>query len=387
MASSGLFTYQDLLDHLSNFLGGDPTSDALRDCRAAIQLAMLEVANAHAWTVFYDRGRISTVAPQNTGTVDFDFTGGTYERMLTLTGATWPAWVELGLIVLNQVPYEVDSLKSSGVLTLTPLSNPGADVTASTYTLLRDRYPLPADLIAIDRLVDLSSSTDPQFVHPRTWLQYSQTLTFQPGTPRYYSVMGDADYLGDRTLRFAPAPALAYNYDFVYRRRPRPLLVDKYTEGTVSVTAGSATVTGVGTTWLSKHVGSTLRLGADAAIEPTGLMGISPYAAERTVMTVDSATSITVDANFADTFSGVRYVLSDPVDIEAGIMLECLVRCTEKQLATSRRMKTLGDAVKLYQEALERAKAADAVSMNRRIGGGFGQPYARLQGRHGADVG
>ena len=74
----------------------------------------------------------------------------------------------------------------------------------------------------------------------------------------------------------------------------------RYDVGTVSVENGSATVTGVGTTWASAMEGREIFL----------IGGDKPY----TILTVGSTTSITLDENFAGTtLSGVRYaIMADP---------------------------------------------------------------------------
>lgn len=384
----GLYTYKDAIDHCLDFLGGDTEALTTRDAKKAIQLAYRELAEAHTWTYYYSRGRLPTVPPYATGTVAYVHTGGANERQLTLTGGTWPTWATFGTVILADIYYEVAEYISASVITLSANSNPGADVASGTaYNLVRDTYPLPTDFGAMDRVEESSQWLAPDYVHPRYWLSRDRAVR-QPATPRVYTVRGDPNYFGALAISFAPAPERAYTWDFIYRRRPRPLVVDEYRTGTVSVTSGNAAVTGSGTTFLAGHVGSILRVAADATNYPTGVVGDNPAAAERTLLGFTSTTAVTADATWPDTLSGVKFSLSDPVDLDEGGMLEAFLACCQKQLAALRNMKTKGEYAQTYQDALQRARAGDARNQGPRIAGGSaGRYYPRLvEGRLGSDL-
>lgn len=361
MPAIQFYTSQDLVDHLNGFLGS-PNADqhAQKDIKQAILSAYRDLASHHKWTYYYSPGRVTTVAPQDDGTVAFDYTGGTYERMLTLTGSTWPDWSVYGEVVISNVVYQVAEKKSSTVVTLAIQLNPGSDVAAGTaYTLYRDTYPMPLDFVSADILQATNILGGMHYVHPGQLLAY-RAETFQTGQPRYYTFIGSPDHYGVHAIRLFPPPDAARRYDFLYTRRPRPIKVFEYRAGTVSVSSNSRTVTGTDTAWTSNHVGTILRLSADATNAPTGVHGGNPFASERVVMSVESATSLTVDSVYTANASGVKYTISDPLDIEYGTMLTLLQRGAELELSMGRPTRNVEQARSNYNRQLIIAREADA---------------------------
>lgn len=360
MARVNLFTYKDAIDHLIDFVGANVSNEAKRDAQRAILSAYREFAAVRRWTYYYTLGRLVTVAPYSTGTIAYTHTGGTYERMVTLSSGTWPTWASYGVLLVDDVAYQVVDRKSSTVITLSVNSNPGANVASgTTYKIYRDTYTMPADFLSADELVASGSSVArPCYVHPRDWL-IPQQLLKNTGTPSRYTFTSSPDLMNAMAVRFQPAPDAAYNFDYIYHRRPRQLLVADYKTGTVTASSGSTTLTGASTVWESKHVGSVVRLSSSTTLDPTGLVGSNPFVVERVITAFGSATSVTVDSSFSDNYSGVKYNISDPVDVEEGAMLTAFLRCCEKQNAITRLMKSSKGIAETYREALVYAMEAD----------------------------
>ncbi len=353
-----LTTYKDLLDHTVDFLGANPGGDASRDARRAIQAAYRDLANRRHWVYYYTRGRLNTVAPYSTGTVAY--TDAT--RTVTLSGGTWPSWAGDGVIVLNNLACQI-ALRSSGSdIILSRASALGADVAAgATYTLYQDTYNLPVDCIAIDRLILVNNAFVMSYEHPADWLE-RQRIIHSPATPRYYTIRGSPNYAGSLALSLFPAPDDTRQFDFIYQRRPRPLLKDEISVGTATATNGSDTITGVGTSWGAGLIGSSIRLSADSLVLPSGLAGANPAELERVIVDVVSATSLTMDQVSGEDLTGVKYLISDPADIEESAMLTALQRGCELQVSISRNMKTKDKAEQAYNRALIEAMEADSRS-------------------------
>jgi hypothetical protein len=55
--------------------------------------------------------------------------------------------------------------------------------------------------------------------------------------------------------------------------------------------------------------------------------------AQRTIVKVNSSTSITVDASIDTTYTGVMYTISDPIDLETTSMMTAFFRLVELELA------------------------------------------------------
>jgi hypothetical protein len=100
----------------------------------------------HDWSFLMPITTLSINAPYTTGTIAYDHTGGSSERLVTLSGGTWPTWAESGMIEISGSDYPVESRLSDTLFTLDSSDNPGSDVAASTsYNLHQDDYDLPDD--------------------------------------------------------------------------------------------------------------------------------------------------------------------------------------------------------------------------------------------------
>lgn len=379
MAAIQLITYKEIVDYVISYMGGDVSTQASRDARQAVQNAYLGIANAHRWSYYYRRGRLATVAPQTTGTVAFDYEGGTYPRMLTLSDATWPTWATYGTVVIGDVSYDVAEYVSPTVITLLPTSNPGEDVAAGTsYTLYRDTYELPIDFIAADEMINVSHSYACLYRHPREWLNRQQIFN-GCGAPSIYTIVGDENYTGSLAVKFYPAPERVYQFDYLYQRRPRQIQLEEYKVGFASAAAAGTTITGTNTAWTScRLTGAVIRLGSNANDVPTGLVGPYPYSVERVVMSVTDATTLEVDFAIPSAYTGVKYTISDSIDIERGVMYTAFLRLCDREISTIKRMKSLPDSVGIYMQELREGMAADSRNFSRRVAGGGGRYGRRL---------
>lgn len=366
-----LVTYADLTDHCLDYLGG--TTDAVneRRCRRAAQIAYSDLPNVRRWSYYMQEGRIATVANYSTGTVVYDHTGGASERMLTLTDGTWPSWAARGVVVINNVYYQVSTRESDSIITLNTSSNPGADVASTTYSIYRDVFTLPCDFSAMGDVVLVGNTTYLTPMHVNSWLD-AQRAYSGGGRPTHYTITGDPDFQNSMAIRFFPYPNEALNVAFIYARRPRELKIHSESDGTVTTSSGSTTVTGSGTAFTSAMVGSVIRFSTSTNAErkPTGRGGAYPYHIERIITAYTSATSITVDADPGETLTGVVYTISDPADIEPGAMTTFLLRCVERQARTISRSKAADQYEEIrYMEAMHLAFEADSRHFSSRQAG------------------
>lgn len=396
-----IMTMADLVEHLLDDSDGGREVQELRQVRGAIGAAYRQLPADREWNCLRRRGRITTVAAQATGTVTYDHTGGTYERQLTLAGATWPEWAPQGVVLIGQVRYEIVDVHSPTVATLSINSNPGADITTPTaYSLVQDTYPLPTDFGAMAGLVDLTGNFSPCCVTDDAWLEM-QRLGASSGRPQVYTIMGSPDYLGQKAIAFAPAPATAINFEYVYRRYPRPMQIERYTKGTVTATSGSATIVGTGTGWTSDHVGTVIRF-SEGTAQPDTAFGESPLEIERVVLSIDvGAQEATVDAVMPKALSGVNYRMSDPLDLDLNVMLTPFLRLCEAQQGMLRIWKSGAKEedrqerrverrrrMEEYYAALRTAAAADNASyeVTSPLEGAYGGPL-RLRDLHSSPGG
>lgn len=353
-------TARDAEDYLLDFLGENPTGQALRQVKLACQDALTELANSTNWSYYYASGRLATSAPYSTGTIQYQQSSGMYPYQVTLTGGTWPSWAAYGELYIGFVSYEVDQVKSSTVLTLKSNFNPGVDVAAGTaYNLYQATYPLPADFKTCFAVTVATNLSALHYVHPTRWSDLIRNFRTQ-GIPTTFTILGDRVSRGGLTMGFFPYPNQLWQTDFIYSRRPRAFSTWQYKTGTVSLTSGSNLAEGTGTAWTAAHVGCVLRTGSDAATTPTGLDGANPYTQQFNVIGQNSATELVLGQNAASTQTGVAYVLSDPVDVDEQLMFTAFLRCAEKHLAVKRRIPEAQVIAKAYAEALLEARAGDS---------------------------
>jgi hypothetical protein len=382
-------TFVDVVNHGFDYLGGNPTDQARRDCIRAALEAYRDLANAFNWSYLYTHGRVITSGAfdgsQNNATIQYQASGGTYDFQVTLSGAIWPDWAAQGTYLrcavddpnLNNngpgsfvddtttamVAFRVAERKSATVLTLNPEIAPAFDLPAGTeFVLYRDTYLLPEDYTAQDQALYERNFGGMRFKHPREWL-YENRYVFAQGIPEFYTITGDAQYPGRMVIRLFPWPYQTKTIDFIYKRRPRRLLLQSYAAGTVAGTAGGTTLTGTGTTFAPAMVGSVVRLGADGTAKPpTSLIMGAPPAFETVITDWVSATSVNVQDPLDQTYTAAPLVVSDMIDVEAGAMLNAYLRCVEKHLGMARTLKDKPSAARQYLEALAEAKSADSRS-------------------------
>ena len=329
--SPEFWTYQDAVEWLLDFYGrttGSPRD--LRMAKRAVANAYREIAQAHAWKCYRAAYTFHTSADYDTGTVAYDHTGGTYERMLTLTSGTWPTDAAYGELKLDSYgAYPVEARKSDTVITLTQDQNPGVDIAAGeSYDWWRTSYPLPIDF---QKMAEPLDETDGwgipglRYMEPEAFFGltrwWATTTVSQPGA---YTIYQDRR-TGLQSIMLGEPPAEIRSYGFQYIRTPRPLRVSKYATGTATVESGSVTLEGTGTVWTSEHVGCIVRLSSNSTQQPTSVFGShdgidNPAALTRVVSSRTDADSMTLDVASDVTLSGKRYTLSDPVDIDWPVM-------------------------------------------------------------------
>ncbi len=366
-----MFTFEDAMQHALDYVGSGPATSDLssREAKRSVMNAYRDIANEHNWTYLLANGRINLNAAFNEGTVTYDADTLTW----TVSGASaLPDWTGAGSIRVGEVIYKVHARLSATQFTTYAGLSPIGDLTdATSYTLYQDTYVLPADFAAGDQLLYQRNFGPMVYVHPSQWL-LDHRFTNQVGECKWYTITGDTKYPGRMVVRVFPYPGEAVTIDFVYRRTPRTLFYPSVSDGLISSVASSSslTVTGSGNA-SSSLVGAVVRLSSNTKSLPTSPMGINPAIYEG-IVTNYAAGVYTVDQEVSFTASGLRYTISDPIDLEEDSMLTAFLRGIEKQMSMQRIMKDKPSAKNQYEEALRKAKAADSKSFAGRT---VGQSY------------
>lgn len=373
------YTAHDALIHLLDFTNDIPTARSNRKAMRAVQSAYRDLVNAGPWSYFLREFRIALSAPVS-ATADYDHTGGAFEREVVLGSGTWPSWAKYGRVIIGGVHYEVEDLAAADTLTLPADNNPGADVGSGTVTLYRDTYQLPADFISTDLLFELQSSDGLQYVHTTDFVMARKKIE-RAGDSKVYAVMGDRDEMGRMQIRFLPYPTSAKNLDGIYFRRPREIVIQAYEEGDVTATAASATIEGSGVEWNANMVGAVMRIAPTGEEFGTGSLDSDPrnfeqvamagqYAYERRIKSVTDSNTLVVDAVMPANLTSVKYMISDPIELELGVMLTALERMMEYHYSIITKNQYLKAAAELWRPSLDAALFADnrSMAMRRHLG-------------------
>lgn len=361
LSAARYVTYHDLTEHVLATASEEASGRSVKAVRRAVRDAYVDLLKCHNWTRLRRRALLTTNGPYSTGNLSFDLTGGASERLVTLSGGTWPSWAGKGVLIVGTVRYLVDARQGDTLLTLKANSAPAEDVAAGTeYTLVRDTYDLPSDFTRTNRIRNASTLDWLDYVTPSEFggLADSQETM---GTPRAWTVIGDQNVSGKDVLLFYPPPSTEQTFDFIYPALPAAPRLHEHTTGTVSVTADSASVSGVGTNWSQKMVGAVLRFGTATAV-PGGpdADDDEQFVEEGVVKSVESTASLTLEEAALNTLAAVKYRISSRLDV-APWMESALRAGAELQFARMMREdgKVIAAAGAAYAQYLVEAKEAD----------------------------
>lgn len=355
MPAPFLSSFSDIIDYLSTQSGSGATTPEQRDVRQACYRAYQKIGTAEDWAFYKRAYRVLLQEPYDTGTVAFDFTGGTYERQLTLSGGTWPAWAAYGKVLIGDVLHEVEARKSNSVITLAEANNPLQDVSSTSYTLIRTSYDMPGDYRGSWEPIDENRQSR-CYVSPSEW-QAMERIWPDMTTAFNWTVLPSENSYATWSLRTHGYPSELETLDFLYQGRPRPIKYTGYETnsraGTVTITGGTTTVTGTSTQFTAAMIGSLLRVSSDTAQYPTGIADLNPWSEQKVITAVASTTSLTVDSAFASSYSATKYIVADPIDVDEDLY-ELLVAAAEMEFARIRKSDRIGVASQIYEKTLRR---------------------------------
>jgi hypothetical protein len=311
-----LLTFADAFDLGVAFLNGHGREASSDVIRRAVQEAHLDIINAYDWPSLEGAGRIHLHAAQATGTVTYDNT----TRYLTLSGSTWPSWVEDGSLLLNETICEVETYISPTLIVLHESLNPGVDLVAgTTYSLFCRWYPLPTGFVNFTRPMGRNGWAYGQPISMSEMAGWQRNYG-STGTIQYYAIGERPNAPGEKALFIWPFASASEPLDFNYQRRPRELQYSGRdvadTVGTITAVAGSNAIVGSSTTFDSGMAGAMLLIGSSTTDTPTGRYGLNRFAEQHRIHSSTTAAALTLRDNVTTSRAGVKYVVTDPIEIE-----------------------------------------------------------------------
>jgi hypothetical protein len=357
MTEIELWTFQDAVEHVLDLYDLERQSLNVRKARRSILTAYRNLANAHRWSYYCRRQQVRTEASQDTGTVTYTHS----TRTVTLTGSTWPANAARGKINIEDNIYEIESRTSDTEIVLPEASTPGSDITdAASYEWFRSSYPMPAGVRMASPVVKVGESRFLEHVTPHELMSRYVGNT-SPSDPYIYAFHSDGEKAGEVCIEFWPPPTESKIYDFMAEVSPRQLFTEVVDTGTVTTSGTAATFDS--SVLSSRNTGSIIRFSQNANL-PTSVVGglggaDNPYYAQRIITSVTSGTAAVIDSALTTEVSGVRYTISDPIDVEAGAMFSCFLRMCEAEFARAINSKDATQKEAEIQYHLRLAIAAD----------------------------
>jgi hypothetical protein len=366
-------TFADLILHGSDYLGLDSNSTSIRAITDATVSALRALESVSTWR-YFRRTQLLNLHAIVTSEATASYTHAT---RTVVWPENLPSWFDAGSAVNVAGPtcYVVESLVvgSTTNFVLQPFSNPGEDQTFAIGTnLCQYTFDLPDDFAAMASVGLVATSYLVLFPVSSQDMAEMLRRTFATGTPVRYAVVGSTSTLGQQAIQLHPVPNVAGGkVSILYTRHPRALRIRDNRAGTVTGTAGLATVTGTGTAFSQAMVGSVIRF-TDTGEYPTGLTDTNPYLEERTILQVTSATSLTVSAPLAYSYATKKYVISDPVDCPR-YMMSLLYRLVERELRLVKRIDGKPEeAEALMLETLRSMEMDNSITVNEIAGPGSG---------------
>ncbi len=342
-------TYYDLTAAMVDWTGGAGTADMWRDARTAALAAYTELAQSHPWTYLAASTVIRTNAPYSEGLVSYTFA----DRTLALNGGAWPLWAEDSYVLMGNSVYPVSRRMNALHATVDPAFAPEYDFSDWTYTLIRDTYRIPDDLLGFGSISMHESGSTLQIGTP-----YDSVRTAHTSRPRAYSLVGDAGKVGGMQVRLTPAPDGVYDIIASYRRLPRPLRIWSHT-GIATLSESSSVIT-TAKQLPQSYVGSTISFSSSTS-EPTRDGDANPPVLSAQIAEI-VGNNVTLDAYSPVSVGSSSYRISDPLDIDGVVMGQALLWLAVYRLSQIRFSKDKPSLQVDARRALEQARAADSRS-------------------------
>jgi hypothetical protein len=332
-----IYTAQDVCDYLMAGTGGGAQDAEHRIIRGAVHHSYRDVCEGRDWlwhvktgtftttggtfTVYNHDGTSSTL----TVTADINQYASVGDTINDPNQGFIPANTTITTISANTSTITVNG-QSVVVRTITISSSP-TGVLVSVFVVPKSDYDLPTEVKNLDALLSRNIGTLRFYITPTDYLRM-QVNSSPAGDPFYFTVMriGDNQNL---TVRFVGQPTAQLPFQYVYRKRPDPLVLmgfePRCRAGTVTVANGATTVTGAGgAAFTADMVGAIIRFSRDSTNYPESQSGLYPYAFEARIVSITNSTTLVIDTAAPQAFTAVKYYISDALDVSPAMYTACL---------------------------------------------------------------
>lgn len=350
-----VFTLHQLVHRLTLRSGSKPTDRTTAMFVRAIQDAMRGLVGKHPWNYFRRNSRFTSSAPVDV-TIAYDHTGGTHERLMTITGGTsWPADAALGEIRSGERRYRVHKRITTLQATLEPDFSLTGDLTGD-YTWERRAYSFTREIEKTHYLHNLTLDRQVPFM-PVTDFERESHYDFGGGYFDKFTWANHGGQFGTSEIILLPAPRLVETYEISATVKPIIPTIESEGGTDAAGTQAAYQVSSSQASFSQRLVGTVFRLSSDAT--PPTQFSSDKWTFQSFVTKVVDANTLELADPLPETFTGRGYVVSSPMDIEASIMLEAVEDEAYYQYTKNHDHKTLPQAKALARESLLQAIARD----------------------------
>lgn len=351
-ASTEVVTLQDMV-HALIMRSGTTAATNLSNSRIikAIQSAVRSFHTKHRWRYYRRQARFKT-SPSLTVEIDFDYTGGAEERLVTITdGDPWPTDATYGELWIGEDSYRILKRISDTQATLESEFSPSADLNEVDAIWKRRSYRFQRAIRDIEFIENVTTGAQ------MYQMPMGEFATLRSGTPRYFSWQNHGSEFGASEIILHPIPTVAETIEAHAAILPLVPTIHSVTGTDLSGTSGTTAVTCAGGSFSSKHIGSILRvsLNADA---PTQYKS-DDWTFQAFITEVPSATTLTLSEPLPASYSSRGYLISSPIDIEVSVMLEAFEDECFFQYTKNHNHQGLKDAAAIAQKSLRDAMVRD----------------------------
>lgn len=221
---------------------------------------------------------------------------------------------------------------------------------------------LPENVKTIDMLIRDKTGVLMRYVSPNEYLQLNRA-NIGTAEPFYYTIMRSTAYPERYEIKFVNQVTDGLTYFYTYRYVPPLIKYMGYENqarvGTVDATLNGTALTGTGTSFPADAQDRVLRLGTvDDRPEPVG--SLTPFVAQFKIASRSSPTALTLDSGSPVAGTGLRYCITDQIDVFSQMWTVCLsaVEMWYARMAG----KSAAEVTALFNRDLRLAMEADAIS-------------------------
>lgn len=340
-----------------------PMSEAL--FKRAIQDAIRVLPSLHEWQYYRRQARFKS-SPQAEMTVTYDASGGSVERLLTITsGDTWPQDASYGHIVIGGRTYRIEKRLSDIQATLEADFTPLGDFTSSVLWQ-RPSYRFSREIakvhychnLTIDRPVQYVPSADHQAGSYDPWLRggYTEWFTWQNRGNRF----GSSEFV------LIPPPTTAQEFEVSATVVPHIPTINAVNGSVLEGTTNASQITSESAVFDQRIIGTILRISRDSS--PPTEFNSGNWEFQAFVTGVTDTNTLNISEPLPATYAGRGFVLSSPIDVDSAVMLESLEDFAFMQYTKNHKHESYGMASSMHKTALLNAIRRDnKVSLNSRL--------------------